>query len=168
MKRWYVVYTQPKKEERALWHLRNQGFECFLPRYRKLRRHARRMDSTLEPLFHRYLFARFDAATVAWRTINGTRGVVGLLASETCPKPVPDGVVETLQDRTDQDGATPLTALGVLTRGLKVRVLSGPFADQRGVVTAVPQGIHDRVQILLTLLGVPTHLSVPDYAIETV
>ena len=32
MTRWYVVHTQPQAEAKALWHLENQGFDCFLPR----------------------------------------------------------------------------------------------------------------------------------------
>jgi transcriptional antiterminator RfaH len=168
MKRWYVVYTHPRHEDRALWHLRNQGFEGFLPRLRKLRRHARRKEPTLEPLFPRYLFVNLDLGSTAWRSINGTRGVVGVIGNDTGPRPVPQGVVESLRDNADQDGATPLTTLGVFTQGLKVRITSGVFAGHTGEIARVPQSTHERVQILLNFLGVPTRLPLPEYAIEAV
>ncbi len=168
MKRWYVVYTQPRHEDRALWHLRNQGFECFLPRCRKLWRHARSIKPTLEPLFPRYLFANFDLSAAAWRAINGTRGVVGLIATDSRTHPVPYGVVEAFKDGADQEGATPLTVLGVFTQGLKIRITSGAFAGHTGESARVPKNNHERVQILLNFLGVPTRLPLPEYAIETV
>lgn len=57
---WYAVYTQAGKERFALQNLANQGFEAYLPSYRKRRRHARRVDTVLAPLFPRYLFVRMD------------------------------------------------------------------------------------------------------------
>ena len=41
---WYVVYTRPNAEMKALAHLACQGYEAYLPRYRKWRRHARRRE----------------------------------------------------------------------------------------------------------------------------
>ena len=166
MRRWFVVHTQPRAEERALWHLQNQGFHCFLPRFRKMRRHARRAQLTLEPLFPRYLFASFDPSVTAWRSINGTRGVVGVLVNGSAPQSVPHGVVEVLQNEADPGGATPLTALGVLREGLKVRIASGAFAGQTGEIAGISQKSSDRVQVLLDLLGATARLPVPSYAIE--
>jgi transcriptional antiterminator RfaH len=166
MRRWFVVHTQPRAEERALWHLRNQGFHCFLPRLRKLRRHARRVQLTLEPLFPRYLFANFDPSATAWRSINGTRGVIGVLINGCTPQAVPHGVVEVLQREAYSDGATPLTTLGLLREGRKVRIASGAFAGQTGEVAGISSKGSDRVQILLDLLGVKARLPVPSYAID--
>ena len=78
MIRWYVVHTQPQAEEKACWHLATQGFECFLPRVVGIKRHARRVQPVLAPLFPRYLFACFDLDATRWRAINGTRGVVAV------------------------------------------------------------------------------------------
>ena len=166
MKRWFVVYTQVRGEERAVRHLENQGIRCFLPRYRKTRRHARKTDTVLEPLFPRYLFTEFDPDASIWRSINGTRGVVGLLTGGARPLPVPKGMVERLWAEAAQDGTTPLTALGMFWKGRKVRVKSGPFANQRAEVAQVPPDGKDRVQILLNLLGVETSMQVPSYALE--
>ncbi len=166
--RWYVVQTQTRAEKRALWHLENQGFRCFLPRFRKLTRHARRSRSVLEPLFPRYLFAQLDLNATTWRSINGTRGVVALLANGPKPVPVPEGLVETLISDSDEAGITPLSALGVFWRGRKVKITSGVFRDQFAEVEAVLAKGRDRVSVLLNLLGAPTRLQLPSYAIQAV
>jgi transcription elongation factor/antiterminator RfaH len=166
MTRWYVVHTQPQAEARALWHLENQGFCCFLPRVVELKRHARQVRPVLAPLFPRYLFIRFDVDVTRWRAINGTRGVVSLLANGPCPLPVPAGVVESLLTKCDRRGAAPLTAMGVFTEGVRVRIKSGAFSGQTGEITKVLAQGGDRVHVLLTLLGVQTDLRLPSYAIE--
>ncbi|GAB4227009.1 MAG: transcription/translation regulatory transformer protein RfaH [Methyloligellaceae bacterium] len=167
MKHWYVVYTQTRGEERALWHLRNQGFRCFLPRCRKIRRHARKTLEALEPLFPRYLFTQFDPDGCRWRSINGTRGVIQLLTDGMKPLAVPDAFVERLLAQADADGVTPLTVLGMFWKGQKVRVKSGPFAGQTGEVDEIPATAQDRVQILLGMLGAQFRLQMPAHALET-
>ncbi len=62
MRRWYVVQTRPRDESTALFHLTRQGFEGYLPRFLKSRRHARKVDVTPTPLFPGYLFVALDLA----------------------------------------------------------------------------------------------------------
>ena len=42
--RWFVVQSQPNAEMKAVSHLARQGFAAYLPRYKKRRRHARRVE----------------------------------------------------------------------------------------------------------------------------
>jgi transcriptional antiterminator RfaH len=166
MTRWFVVHTQPQAEAKAARHLSNQGFHCFLPRIVKHTRHARQTRSVLAPLFPRYLFVRIDLEETRWRSINGTRGVVGLLTSGPQPLPVPAGIVEALLDKSDGDGAIPMTTLGLFFKGLKVKIKSGVFAGLTGEIEdCVGQG-YDRVRVLLTILGAETGLQVPASAVE--
>ena len=165
MKRWYVIHTQARREDQALWHLRNQGFECFLPRLRRRRTHARKARTVMEPLFPRYLFAFFDSATAKWRAINGSRGVVNLLTDGARPVPVPEGVVEKLLGNADAEGVTSFAALAGLWKGRKVRICDGSFAGQIAQVETVAPS-NARVGLLLSLLGRATRLQVFAYAIE--
>src|ERR1017187_6896970 len=48
---WYVAQTHVHAETKATLHLRRQGFDVYLPRYRKQRRHARRSTSWLRRCF---------------------------------------------------------------------------------------------------------------------
>src|SRR5664279_3292931 len=72
---WYVAQTHVHAETKATLHLRRQGFDVYLPRYRKQRRHARRVDIVAAPLFPRYLFVSVDLATQRWRSIRSTVGI---------------------------------------------------------------------------------------------
>lgn len=167
MKRWYVVHTQPNAEDRALWHLQNQGFDCFLPRLRRLRSHARRTSAVLEPLFPRYLFTFFDAATTRWRAINGSRGVSQVLTDGTLPRPVPGGVIENLMRAVDANGIADALGLARLWKGRLVRIRQGMFDGQIGEVAEVQPGTQ-RVTLLLHLLGREATLQMPSYAVEPV
>ena len=168
MERWYVVYTQAHAEERALWHLCNQGFKCFLPKFMKLRRHARRSVMALEPLFPRYLFTWFDSGRMRWRSINGSRGVVSLLMQQSSPIAVAPGVVEDLMTSADKNAVIPAAALKLLSSGLKVRLGSGAFEGQFAEVEELAENGMARVRLLMALLGQHATLHVPAYAIEPV
>ena len=168
MERWYVVYTQSRAEERALAHLRNQGFQCFLPRLQRLKRHARRTVPALESLFPRYVFARFDCTRTQWRAINGSRGVVSLLTQGPDPLPVAAGVVERLLASADAEHVVPVAALPLFCEGQKVCIVSGALQGQLAEVEELAENGMARVRLLMSLLGKAATLRLPDYAIEPV
>jgi transcriptional antiterminator RfaH len=149
--RWYVVQTQGHAETKACWHLARQGFETYLPRYLKRRRHARRVEMVPAPLFPRYLFVVIDVATQRWRSISSTIGVTQLICAGDLPAPVPSRVVELLKQREDDKGLVVLPPQPTFTAGDKIRILDGAFADCIGLF----EGMRDfqRVSVLLDLLG---------------
>jgi transcriptional antiterminator RfaH len=158
MKRWYAVNALPCQEMRADENLRRQGFYTWLPQYRRTRKHARRVDNVLAPLFPGYLFVRFDPAVERWRSINGTFGVIRLLCNGDTPLAVPDGLVEEIMQRRDESGLVllPTRRLAV---GNAVKVAFGSFAQLEGLVQEMPG--RDRVIVLLNLLGRKVRASVP-------
>jgi transcriptional antiterminator RfaH len=147
--RWYVAQTQPRAESRAAAHLERQGYSVFCPRYRKTVRHARKAKSVLGPLFPNYLFLRFDPAHGAWRTVNGTRGVVRLISQGETPQPLPCGVVEDLLARTQAGGVMDWAPTFKI--GQAVRIAEGPFVDLVGKLELLDAT--GRVRVLLDLLG---------------
>jgi transcriptional antiterminator RfaH len=161
---WYAAYTQLHGEAKAVDHLRNQGYALYLPRYRRLVRHARKRVLVVRPLFPRYLFVGLDRLTQRWRPIRSTVGVVGLVASGDEPVPVAPEVIETLR-RREQDGAFDLLSPAQhLRAGDAVRVIEGPFEDLIGRLLSVAD--HERVFILLDLLGRSVRAEVPAAAVE--
>jgi transcriptional antiterminator RfaH len=162
---WCVVYTQALKEAIAAQNLLEQGFEVYLPRFKKLRRHARKVEEVLAPLFPRYVFVGMDRDVAQWRSINGTRGVSHLLMTDDRhPASVPTAVIESLKAQEISAGVVPVETLAAFVKGEKVRILEGAFKDH----VAIFDGLDDksRVQILLTFLGRDTHISLPSYAVE--
>jgi transcriptional antiterminator RfaH len=150
-RRWYVVQTQVNCEVKAADNLRRQGYEAYLPRYLKRRRHARKVDFTAKPLFPRYMFVAIDLATQRWRSIQSTFGVSRLVTYGDEPAALPEGVVGALKAREDGEGFVKLDARPAFAPGDKVRVLAGAFMDNAGLFNGMAD--HDRVSILLDMLG---------------
>jgi transcriptional antiterminator RfaH len=149
--RWYVVQTQVNGEAKAAENLLRQGYEVYLPRYLKRRRHARKVDFTAKPLFPRYMFVAIDIATQRWRSIQSTFGVARLVTNGDDPATVPEGVVHALRAREDDKGFIRLDSKPTFAPGDKVRVLAGAFMDSSGLFSGLAD--HDRVSILLDMLG---------------
>jgi transcriptional antiterminator RfaH len=149
--RWYVVQTQANGEAKAAEHLRRQGYEIYLPRFLKRRRHARKVDFIAKPLFPRYMFVAIDMATQRWRSIQSTAGVSRLVTNGDEPAAVPEDVVRALRAREDAKGFVKLDAAPAFAPGDKVRVLAGAFIDNAGLFNGMAD--HDRVSILLEMLG---------------
>ena len=158
---WYAVYTQAGKERFALQNLANQGFEAYLPSYRKRRRHARRVDTVLAPLFPRYLFVCMDPHQQRWRSINGTFGVSYLLSDGETPMVVPDQMVVAIRNRED-NGVVAVQA-PAFTKGQKLEVTDGPFAELGGVFECIDD--QERVVLLLEFMGRTVRTKLPGHAV---
>jgi transcriptional antiterminator RfaH len=148
---WYVVQTQVNGEIKAGQNLVRQGYEIYLPRYLKRRRHARKVDFVAKPLFPRYLFVAVDVATQRWRSIQSTIGVSHLISNGDDPATVSAGVVRALKGREDTKGFIQMDSKPAFAPGDRVRVLAGAFMDNAGLFNGLAD--HDRVSILLDMLG---------------
>ncbi len=148
---WYLIHSHAHAELKASEHLRRQGFETYLPRYLKQRRHARRIEKVPAPLFPRYLFAAVDMASQRWLSIDSTIGVSKLVRNGDHPAAVPASVVETLKRREDASGYVQLDRRPSFSPGDKVCVVGGTFQDYLGLYEGMSG--RERVAILLDLLG---------------
>ena len=148
---WYVVQTHVNAELKAAANLERQGFGIYLPRYRKRRSHARKIDTVVRPLFPRYLFVAIDVATQRWRSIQSTLGVSSLVCWSDKPASVGSSVIDALKAREDEGGFIKLVPKPAFAPGDKVRIVEGAFTDSLALV----EGISDqaRVAVLLDLLG---------------
>ncbi len=148
---WLVAQTQPNSEIKAAHNLAKQGYEVYLPRYLKRRRHARKTDYVAAPLFPRYVFIGADLSTQRWRPIQSTFGVTRLVINGDRPVSVPEGVIRSLVLREDDKGFVKMQRDAKFSQGEKVRITSGAFTDSLGFFEC--SGDRDRVAILLDLLG---------------
>lgn len=149
--RWFVVQTHPRAEAKASAHLVRQGFEVYLPRYLKRRRHARRTDTVPAPLFPCYLFVALDIDTQRWRAVLSTVGVRSLVCQGDAPAPLPADTVELLRSQHDERGYFLLDTKPRFARGDRVKVLDGAFSACFGSFEGTKD--NERVAILLDLLG---------------
>ncbi|MCW1400954.1 transcriptional activator RfaH [Novosphingobium sp. MW5] len=161
--RWYVAETLPQEELRAIENVKKQGFEVFFPRFRKVRRHARKRDVVLAPVFPGYVFVRMDVRTTHWTAINSTRGVKRLLGfGRRLPQAVDPEVIEDLICRCDNGIMKQIS--GELAPGDRVVMNTGPFADF--VATIQSLDTRGRVNILFEIMGGSKSINVPSAAIR--
>lgn len=162
---WCVAHTQPSKELMAQQHLLDQGYEVYIPRFKKIFRHARKVEEKLVPLFPRYIFVGMDLSSVRWRRVNGARGVSHLLMSNDLnPAKVPTRIIDDLRAQEIGDGSVPVASLVNFVKGEKVRIVEGAFTEQMAIFESMDD--NSRVQLLLTFMGREMTMTLPIYAVE--
>ena len=164
MMHWYAVYTQPHAETKAAEHLLRQGYSAYLPRYRTWVSHARRRQAVLRPLFPRYLFAGVNRAAMPWRPILSTIGITDVVRAGDEPTAVPPEVVAAIREREALGAFDRLDSRQSLSLGNQVRVTAGAFEDMVGRLVELRN--HDRVVVLLELLGRAVRAQLPAEAVE--
>jgi transcriptional antiterminator RfaH len=149
--KWYVVQAQANAETRAVINLERQGFQTYLPRYLKRRRHARRVDTVTAPLFPRYLFVSINLAVQRWLSIHSTLGIARLLCNGGMPALVSDEMIEILKREEDDRGFIELASRSQFQRGDKIRVDDGTFCGSLGLFETSTDD--ERVTVFLDFLG---------------
>jgi len=157
---WFAVLTKPRAEGIAREHLSRQGFECRLPRTRRLLRRAEGMREVVEPLFPRYLFLRADPESQDLGRVRSTRGVTALVRRGIEPARVPEPVIAALDARSEAGEGFVRLDPPALAPGADVRVTQGPFAGMDAVFKA--RSAHERVLLLVRVLGEACAVEVPE------
>lgn len=104
MKSWLAARTHSMKEQIVEQHLRKQGFNMYLSRFKKSCRHTRKVGQVLVPFFPHYLFDAMEVENTRGRCINDTRGISYLLKNDGLPAEVPEKIVETLKEKETAGG----------------------------------------------------------------
>ncbi len=156
---WFCLRGEGRREHVAALNLaRRTDVEAFAPRIR-IRRQSRSggVAMTTEALFPGYLFARFRYPEEVRRVVS-TTGVVGLVTLGGPPPRLPDATIAYLRQHSEPAAAAPLSP--VFEEGDWVRIAGGCFQGSEGKVRLAGGG-HNRVCILLSLLGQEVEVSVP-------
>ena len=154
---WYVVHTNPKQEERANSNLIAWGVETVYAKM-KTRRHNEFTGVPTfitQPLFPRYLFAKFKREQLS--KILFTRGVHDVVCFGDGPACVSEEIIDVIRERIDQNGFVKLN--NDFKPGDKVVISAGPLKNLIGVFEREVKG-SERVMILLTAIGYQGHLEV--------
>ena len=150
MTHWCAVRTHARAEDKAAFHLGRQGYDVFLPKHLKRRRHARRVEWLPAPLFPRYLFVLLEQGVTAWRAIVSTIGVADLVSFDGRPAVVPRDVIEDIKNRQDEKGLVS-TGLDKLKKGDNVKLIEGPLQGLDALFEC--ENDDDRVTVLISLMG---------------
>lgn len=157
---WYVVYTKPRQEFRALEHLENQHFVCFFPTLRQEKNRRGRLETCEEALFSRYLFIRLDQVSSNWSAIRNTRGVIGLVAFGNRYATLPDSWIDEMKS------SSSLIERALFMPGECISIASGPLAGLEGILQIA--GGDARAIVLLELMSQPQKLRISLEALRKV
>lgn len=150
---WYALYTAPRHEKLVVDQINRQGFECFLPLYRSVRRWKDRRKELAMVLFPGYVFVQM-ALQNRLRVLQ-LPGVVRLVSFNGQPAALPDLEIDSL--RTHLSNAGMIEPHPYLSVGQRVRVCSGPLRGLEGIILRTK----DRCRIVLSI-----HLIMRSVAVE--
>ncbi|HKQ31149.1 MAG TPA: transcription/translation regulatory transformer protein RfaH [Burkholderiales bacterium] len=162
-KEWYLVYAKPRQEKVAQRNLERQGYRTYLPLVSQARRRNGRRVAVIGPMFPRYLFICLDRGSDDWGPIRSSRGVVSLVRFGSAAAKVPDSLIAALNARENESGLQALPPEEYRS-GSRVRIMEGSFSGYQAVFLAKTG--HDRVVLLLDILGKHTRATVRADAIE--
>jgi|SRR5262245_28534324 len=159
---WSCAQLQPNRAALALHFLALAGFEVYHPRLRQWRVNRGRKLETRPPLFPGYAFVLIE---LQWHTARWSPGVIRLVMDGPAPARVPDAVIAEIKAR-ESNGLVELPRREAFRVGDAVRVSHGPFAGLRGLYAG--QRSHERVLVLLALLGGQQRVELAKGAVEAV
>jgi transcriptional antiterminator RfaH len=152
----------PRREALAAHCLALAGFNVYLPRLRERRVVCGRRVEISPPLFPGYCFVLI---ALQWHAARWCPGVAGLCMDGPRPARVSDAVIAELRGR-ERNGLVELAKPSRFRRGDQVRIVRGPFREHLALYAG--QTAHERVAVLLQLLGGRQRAELPANAIEPV
>lgn len=160
---WYLAYTKPRQEEIARVNLEQQGFETYLPLYKKFKKTEQGPVSIFEAMFPRYLFFKPGRAGQSISTVRSTKGVTTLVRFGFEPAVIDEELLRRIrQIEQDRNHAT-LLELSRLKAGQTVRLQHTALQGVEGLVQSVSS---KRVAVLLEILGSPVVVQLEHHQVE--
>jgi transcription antitermination factor NusG len=159
---WACAQIEPFRERLALHCLGLNGFEIYCPRLREQVRIRGRKVVRTPLLFPGYTFV---LVVSAWWDARWSAAVRRLVMDGEHPARVPDEVIAEIRGR-ERNGLVELPKPRGLRPGTRVRVISGPLSERIGMLAVLRP--HERVLVLLHLLGGEQRVDLASNAIEAV
>jgi transcriptional antiterminator RfaH len=155
---WYVIYTKPRQELRALVNLEAQGYTCYLPQLKKQKLLRGRLEIVKEPLFPRYLFICLDSSQSgkSWGPIRSTLGVSHLVTFGSEPARIDVTFIQLLQQHAQNIEMRPDK---IFQAGDRILINEGPFSGIEAIFE-IDDG-ESRAMVLIDLLSKSTRLKIP-------
>jgi len=160
---WYVAYTKPKSESMAKVNLVQQGFEVYLPLFKKFKKTEQGAVAQFEPMFPRYLFFRCSELQQSLSTVRSTKGVNHLVRFGFEPARLQDAMVALIRDMESSRNEITISQASSFRAGQSVRLKHTALGNVEGLIHSVGT---QRIAVLLEILGRPTVVQVEHHQIE--
>ena len=159
---WYALTVAPQRELAVKSDLEAEGLPLIVPMepvWKRVSRHARRLERTERPLIPGYVFAgaRGRIPFEIYRKAKAYRDVVKFAG---VPAPVDPRQLQAILDLVDQMEAPPMPGQTVWQIGQGVKVLG-----RRGTITAI---LKHKVRVLQDFLGSSREIVVQTNKLEAI
>ena len=161
--RWYLAYTKPRQEDIAKLNLDQQGFETYLPLYKKFKKTEQGPVSIFEPMFPRYLFFKPGRVEQSISTVRSTKGVTTLVRFGFEPAVIDEELLRRIRQIEEDRHHATLLELSQLKPGQTVRLQHTALQGVEGLIQSVSS---KRVAVLLEILGSPVVVQLEHHQVE--
>ncbi len=161
---WYVIQTKVNQESTVAARLGLLGIETFVPLMESQVLYFGRLTMRVQPLFPRYIFAKFDYPQHVDR-VSRTVGIKGIICFDQRPAAISEEVIHFLKSRMNSKGI--FSVRKKFQKNQTVRIKNGPFKDLTGVFIKELSG-SDRVLILLKAIGFQSKVELHSALLEVV
>ena len=150
---WLVIHTKSSEEVRAEKNLKNQGFETYLPMYKKEVVRGKSIKNIMTPLFPRYLFLKYNQSLLSSDIglIRSTLGVSQLLKIHEKPLEIKNEIISALRVR---ENLKKINVESYYQKGDKIIIKTGPFKDIEAIFQCEDK--EKRAVLLFDLINKPT------------
>lgn len=163
LNRWYLAYTKPRQEEIARVNLAQQGFETYLPLYKKFKKTEQGPVSVFEPMFPRYMFFRPGRIGQSISPVRNTKGVSSLVRFGFEPAVIDEDLLRRIRQLEEDRSHATLLELSRLKTGQAVRLQHTALNGVEGLIQSVSS---KRVAVLLEILGSPVVVQLEHHQVE--
>jgi len=143
---WFAIHAKPRRESFAAANICALGLVILFPRIKVERLVRSSAQQMVKPLFPGYFFTRFSPE-ISLESVKAARGVLQVVSSGRLPIPVPEAVLQEIQDRMEEDGLVQMSP-PFLEPGVRVSIQTGPF---EGMMGRVERELDDRRRVAILL-----------------
>ena len=162
---WYLAYTKPRQEEIARVNLDQQGFDSYLPLYKKFKKTEQGPVSVFEPMFPRYIFFRPGKPGQSISTVRSTKGITTIVRFGFEPAVIGEDLLGRIRQLEEDRNHATLLELSKLKAGQTVRLQHTALGDVQGLIQSVSS---KRVSVLLEILGRPAVVQLEHHQVDPV
>ena len=160
---WYLAYTKPRQEEIARVNLDQQGFESYLPLYKKFKKTEQGPVSVFEPMFPRYIFFRPGKPGQSISVVRSTKGITTIVRFGFEPAVIGEELLRRIRQLEEDRNQATLLELSNLKPGQTVRLKHSALGGVEGLIQSVSS---KRVAVLLEILGRPAVVQLEHHQVE--
>lgn len=162
-KRWFLAYTKPRQESIAQDNLAQQGFQVYLPLFKKFKKTEQGPVAIFEPMFPRYILFRPSKPEQSISVVRSTKGVSNIVRFGFEPAVLHDELLQRIRQLEEVRNHATLQELSQLKVGQAVRLKHTALGSIEGLVQNVSS---KRVAVLLEILGRPAVVQVEHHQVE--